>query len=55
YYINEDPQKGFNGLTAGEMRREALKGNIKSCPIAPNHRIKRYTTRKLKKLKKILS
>ena len=42
YYINEDPQKRFNGLTAGEMRKEAMKGNIKNCPIAPNHRIEKY-------------
>nr|WP_246769221.1 hypothetical protein [Lactobacillus crispatus] len=31
-----------NGLTAGEMRKEAMKGNIKNCPIAPNHRIEKY-------------
>lgn len=59
YYINEDPQKRFNGLTAGEMRREARKGNIKSCPIAPNHRIKRYWQKihdkEIKEAKKILS
>lgn len=56
---NKDPQKRFNGLTAGEMRREALKGNIKSCPIAPNHRIERYWQKiyekKIKEAKKVLS
>ena len=59
YYINEDPQKRFNGLTAGEMRKEAMKGNIKSCPIAPNHRIERYwqkiNEKKVREAKKILS
>ena len=59
YYINEDPQKRFNGLTAGEMRKEAMKGNIKNCPIAPNHRIERYwqeiNEKKVKEAKKILS
>lgn len=59
YYISKDPQKRFNGLTAGEMRREALKGSIKSCPIAPNHRIERYWQKiyekKIKEAKKILS
>lgn len=51
YYINEDPQKRFNDLTAGE-----IKGNIKSCPIAPNHRIERYwqdiNEKKVKEAKK---
>ncbi|WZL14920.1 MAG: Hypothetical protein LKU_00081 [Lactobacillus kefiranofaciens] len=30
-------RRRFNGLNAGEMRKEAMKGNIKNCPIAPNH------------------
>jgi len=59
YYINEDPQKRFNGLTAGEMRKEAMKGNLKNCPIAPNHRIEQYWQdiheKKVKEAKKILS
>ena len=59
YYINEDPQKRFNGLTAGEMRKEAMKGNIKKCSIAPNHRIEQYwqeiNEKKVREAKKILS
>lgn len=59
YYINEDPQKRFNGLTAGEMRKEAMRGNIKNCPIATNHRIEGYwktiKEKKIREAKKILS
>jgi len=41
------------------MSKEAMKGNLKNCPIAPNHRIEQYWQdiheKKVKEAKKILS
>ena len=42
YYIEQDPQARFHGKTAGEIRAEAMKGNVQSYPIAPNPRIMKY-------------
>lgn len=42
YYINDNPQARFHGKTAGEVRAEAIKGIVKSYPIAPNPRIIKY-------------
>lgn len=56
--IDNGPMEGWQGLIK-EMRKEALKGNIKSCPIAPNHRIERYWQKiyekKIKEAKKVLN
>ncbi|KWU13050.1 integrase, partial [Lactobacillus crispatus] len=41
-YIYADQHKRFNGLTAGEKHKKAMKGNTKNSPIAPNHRIEKY-------------
>lgn len=42
YYVEENPQERFHGKTAGEVRKEAMAGNIRDYPIAPNPRIEKY-------------
>lgn len=42
YYINENPQERFHGKTAGEVRAEAMNGNVKQYPIAHNPKIEAF-------------
>lgn len=42
YYIDEYPQIRFRGKTAGQVREEAMSGDIQNYPIKPNNRIKNF-------------
>lgn len=42
YYMDEYPQARYDGKTAGQVREEAMSGEVREYPIKPNSQVKKF-------------